>query len=250
MLSLTNLPVIAPAPAVSSSVTSADVLRILGERFDELELKFQGLPAMLTKIKANTVRILELERQNLALRSDVDELRQAHLTAQAELRPSAVMHAEPEVIISGVPCSEAEGTLPTVTSVLEAINCPLTEGDIISLRFLVSQTRARSDAPWPIIVKLRTLAVSARIINAKRAKGRLYTADLPSPPAGHASIININEALPSSLHKLLIAVRTEAKARGSKYVWHLDVVILARRDNGMPIKQIRSIDKFSVLGSD
>lgn len=244
-----------PRPQSSSSslselgpATFEDLIRHMNTRFDELAAQLANLPVIQSQVDANTVRLNELEEQNKALAADVATLRATIRANSSECTNSGSTSREAEVIISGAPCSSPEDLPLVVLQVAAALGVPLSNGDVVASRFLVTRDKARKNTPLPIVDKLRT-EVLARLLSAKKSKGRLMSNELLPPPAGPVSAININEALPPDVYRLLIDAKAMAKSNGYRFVWQRGGVVHVRRAQGSWVKTVRTADDLARLAS-
>lgn len=233
---------------MTSPATLDEVYRLLNKRFDELDAQLKVLSALQTQVNSTSQRVDMLEQEILALRNEVETLKQAQLSEQAELRRVTTAALEAEVILSGAPCPTIESASAVVKKVASAVGCPLEEDAVVSARFLVPRGRQPSaNRPLPLVVKLSSGGLRARLLSAKKRKGPLTTADLGLTTTGPPSTVYVNEALPADLYKLLIAARAAAREKGFKYVWHQNGSILVRRADGTQVRRIRSAEDLAAL---
>lgn len=155
-----------------------------------------------------------------------------------------------DVQVSGVPETKGENTTQLLNVLAIKLGVSLDERDVVFVRRVGNVLRDRvegEDASRHRIIVARLARRTTRdsILNAARVRRNLCTADIELP--GASQRIYVNERLTKSNRQLFYMTRQAATRCGWKYSWTRDGRILARKEEGKSVVQVRmqsDIERF------
>lgn len=154
------------------------------------------------------------------------------------------------VEVNGVPENKSENLVKTVMQLGRAVSSTLKEAEIVSA-VRVRKLDPQNSNPRTVIVKLNStisrdeLLTSVMNFNKEHPEEKLNSSLL-----GYGSSkkpVFVSEHLSPLNKEIHAATRKAARDKGYKYVWVRDGRILIRKADGMPAKQVRSLEAVALL---
>lgn len=195
------------------------------------------------ELKTLSDRVRKLEDEKIQLQS---ELSQMNKTLQILDKSSRNCNIE----IQSVPEKRSENLLNALKKLSEAINCPIAESDIKSIR-RVAKLNPSSDRPRNIIVTLHSELHRDTIISAVR---RFNKANKSCPlNSSHMGVVGdkcniyVSEHLSAECKAVHAAARQWTKNNNYKFVWVKYGRVYVRKDEESPAMLIRDTSSLSKL---
>lgn len=167
-----------------------------------------------TPAAADTAAILELQAANKDLQQQLRNV----VTAQSRLTA--------DVVLSGIAHNDSTSLRSLSYAALKVLDPDISERDILAVRPMIERRTesltadaATQSSTAPLAVTLSSRVLMHSLISSKIKRRKLHTRELDAnlllkaraPNPLPDALINLNELLPSEVHRLRIAVRAAAK---------------------------------------
>ncbi|KAK2577582.1 hypothetical protein KPH14_012914 [Odynerus spinipes] len=201
-------------------------------RCDELECRVEATNSRMSSLESDMERRLgALESFNSSASRDSSSESSSTAALTRRIQSLELKQVESCLIISGLPDSQDRDDSLLFMHVASELGVNLTSSDVIECSRVRSTTN--SDKPRALFIRLRLTSLRDSLLSAKRRKGALRVRDLTMTATSDATsnrLIYINEFIPRNMYVLLKEVRSEASARGYKFVWYRGGRILVKKD--------------------
>lgn len=202
-------------------------------------------------------RIEVLEKDNETLRKELsservgdgstDDLSAAIAQLRADLNDRDQDLLLNDVEISGIPENDNESCGHILSAVALKLGVTLEERDVVSVgrvggrRLLAVSSEGPRPRPRPLVLRLARRAIRDQLLRAARVRRGVTTVDLPLPNH-EPNRFYLNERLTKTNRSLFGRARELASTHKWRFVWTRDGRILARKDEGSPVQQLRTQD--------
>lgn len=196
-----------------------------------------------SKLEEKSTAVIELQKENAALKSSVRDLSDRLCSVEQNMRES-------NVEIVGVPEFKNENLTNTVVQLAKTVDSPINDEDILHVT-RVAKISKQSDKPRSIVVKLRSprkrdvLLAAVSNFNRKNAKEKLSSQHLGL--GGPKVPVFVAEHLTPANKSLHAATRKKTKEQGYKFVWVRNGRIFVRKDEVSQAILIRSINSLNLI---
>ncbi|XP_047020525.1 uncharacterized protein LOC124630606 [Helicoverpa zea] len=157
-----------------------------------------------------------------------------------------------DVQVSGVTETKGENPSQLLSILAVKLGVQLDERDVVFVRRVGNVLRNRTEEegataarPRVIVARFARRVTRDSILSAARVRRNLCTQDIQVP--GESRRIYINERLTKTNRQLFSLTRQAAARYGWKYAWTRDGRILARKNEGEPVVQLKveaDVDRF------
>ena len=214
-----------------------DRVELLEGRVTSIEEKFVSVELRNESGVVESPRLAHLEATITELKLQLNEREQESILNDIQL--------------SGVTEVQGENSNQILHTLALKLGVELDERDVMFAKRVGNILRDRVEGetarPRVIVIRLARRAARDSLLSAARVRRGLTTADIQMP--GAPKRIFVNERLTKTNRQLFYLTRQAADRLNWKYVWTKDGHILARKEEGKAVVQIRTeadIDRFFV----
>lgn len=243
-------------------------LSVLEEKQQTQEQRIDDAAAATRTLDAGVKESLNaLEQENETLKRQIKEQAVHNRKLSSQVLNIASYTKLPEITISGLTYALYRfGTAVCCTA--SALDLDIAPSDVINVRRTGKRKTARATTAGSstdtssqdvdlsdLTIKLRSLELVQKFIDAKRKIRQLHTSNLdtasltaaaaPSPQM--SALININEKLPAPVFHLLMEAKHKAKPLGYQHVWYNDGCIKAKYSDSSRVIHIRSEEDLTLI---